>query len=161
MPRAPKSRSIRDWVSRLLLGNLIPLSVKPLCRVTPSCHCAYGNVMMISYQLFVFQHCWIFSTVQDFSKRMVQGKILYVEEKAMVLELHRQRGGGGRQEKQEEGDCSLDTESAMYSSHCCTLEMFYHPQLRMTGIHIARCLCAGKSTQAHPALVRSHQQEGH
>lgn len=48
---APKSRSIRDWVSQLLWENLIPLSVKPLSWVSPCltrCHYAHGNIMLIS-----------------------------------------------------------------------------------------------------------------
>ena len=63
---APESRSIRDWVSRLLLGNLIPLSVR-LPRLT-HCLCTHANTMLIS---FLDKRCWKCPTVQDLPIQMV------------------------------------------------------------------------------------------
>lgn len=63
------------------------------------------------------------------------------------------RGRRGGEGKQEEGESPSERRSEMYSSHCGTLGL--------TGLHIPQRLRAAESTQAHPALVRSYQQEGH
>lgn len=57
-----------------------------------------------------------------------------------VLKLYGQQNEEGQQEKPGEGGSPSERGSETYRSHCGASEMFYHPQLSQTGIHIPQSL---------------------